>query len=105
MPLESVDSLLRSAIAERSLVSFSLHGCARVGEPHDYGLINGVPTLFFYQTGGESNSGKPLGWRRAVLGEISHLKVSDRKFAGPRPTSSGRHIQWDTLFASVHPRE
>ena len=63
MPVQSVDRLLREAIADRRLVSFTLHGRPRVAEPHDYGLIKGIATLFFYQTGGESNSGKPLGWR------------------------------------------
>jgi hypothetical protein len=103
--VESVDSLLRTAIADRRLVSFTLHGRPRVGEPHDYGISKGVATLFFYQTGGQSNSGKPAGWRRAVIGEISRLRLLDQRFAGPRPTSSGRHIQWDELFATVYPRE
>ena len=103
--MQSVDRLLRSAIAEKRCISFSFHGCARVGEPHDYGLIKGVATLFFYQTGGESKSGSPHGWRRAVIREISQLQVLEKQFAGPRPTASGRHVQWDELFASVYPRE
>jgi hypothetical protein len=103
--VKTLDDLLRRAIADKRLVSFILHGCPRIGEPHDYGLIKGVPTLFFYQTGGESNSGKPVGWRRAVIAEISELRVLDRRFAGARPSSSGRHIQWDELLATVYPRE
>jgi hypothetical protein len=79
--VESVDSLLRAAIADKRLISFTLDGRPRVGEPHDYGVIKGVPTLFFYQTGGESNSAPPRGWR------------------------SGRHTQWDELFATVSPRD
>jgi hypothetical protein len=59
--LEALDRLLRVAIAEKRLVSFTLHGRSRIGEPHDYGVIKGVTTLFFYQTAGESNSGKPIG--------------------------------------------
>jgi len=42
--------------------------------------------LFFYQTGGESRSGKPVGWRWAVPSKIS-----------PRE----RHVKWGVLFASV----
>jgi hypothetical protein len=103
--MESLDSLLRAAIADRRLISFTLHGLPRVGEPHDYGVIKGVATLFFYQTGGQSNSGKPLGWRRAVVAEIARLHLLNERFAGARPTSSGRHIEWDELFATVHPRE
>jgi hypothetical protein len=41
MPVEALDSLLRAAITEKRLVSFILHGRARIGEPHDYGVIQG----------------------------------------------------------------
>ena len=101
MPVQSVDTLLRGAIVDRRLVSFTLHGRPRVGEPHDYGIIKGIPTLFFYQTGGESNSGPPHGWRHAVIGKVSELRVLEDRFAGARPAPSGRHIKWDKLFASV----
>jgi len=63
-----------------------LSGCRRLAEPHDYGVIKGETRLFFYQTGGESRSGKPVGWRWAVLSKIS-----------PRE----RHVKWGVLFASV----
>jgi len=103
--VETVDSLLRAAIAGRRLVSFTLYARPRVGEPHDYGTIKTIPTLFFYQTGGESNSGPPRGWRHAVIEKISQLRVLDEQFPGPRPSPSGRHIQWDELFATVSSRE
>ena len=103
--MTSLDSLLRSAIADRRLVSFTLHGRPRIGEPHDYGVAGGVPTLFFYQTGGESNSGKPAGWRNAVVGEIIDLRVLDEHFAGARPAPTGRHKTWDQLYASVSRRQ
>ncbi len=96
-----MDSVLRQAIAQRRLVSFALDGRRRIGEPHDYGMIGGEPKLFFYQTGGESRSGPPIGWRWAVLSKISDLKLLDERFPGPRPAPSGRHVAWDILFASV----
>ena len=99
--MESLDSLLRSAIADRRLVSFTLQGRPRIGEPHDYGIIKGVPTLFFYQTDGESNSGPAHGWRHGVIDKVSELRVLQDRFAGARPAPSGRHIKWDKLFASV----
>jgi hypothetical protein len=103
--LQSIDQLLWTAIADRRLVSFTLHGRPRVGEPHDYGVINGVRTLFFYQTGGGSNSGKPVGWRNAVIDEISGRRVLDQRFAGTRAAPTGRHKKWDQLYASVSKRE
>jgi hypothetical protein len=100
----SVDEAIRAAIADKRLVSFELNGLPRIGEPHDYGVINGAHKLFFYQVGGRSRSGPPVGWRWAVLAEVSGLKILDRHFAGARPAPSGRHAQWDQLIATVSPR-
>jgi hypothetical protein len=83
------------------MVSFDLDGLPRVGEPHDYGINKGAPELFFYQVGGQSSSGEPLGWRTAVLSKVSGMKILEREFAGPRPAPSGRHKKWDKLIASV----
>jgi hypothetical protein len=100
-----VDSLLRTAIAEKRLIVFTLDGCRRIAEPHDYGIVGGEARLFFYQTGGESRSGRPFGWRWAVLSRVEELHLLDKQFAGSRPAPSGRHIQWDSVIASVSVRE
>jgi hypothetical protein len=100
----SVDEAIRAAIADKRLVSFELNGLPRIGEPHDYGVVNGVRKLFFYQVGGQSRSGPPVGWRWAVLSEVSDLTILERRFAGARAASSGRHAQWDELIATVSPR-
>ena len=101
--LSNVDSdqLLKRAIRELRLVAFTLKGRPRLGEPHDYGLIEGEPRLFFYQVGGESGSGSALGWRWAALSKISDLRMLDQRFGGPRPAPSGKRIKWDRLFATV----
>ena len=93
--------LLKNAINERRLVAFTLAGRPRIAEPHDYGRIEGEPRLFFYQVGGESSPGAPLGWRWAVLSKISEFRVLDKRFRGPRPVPSGKHVNWDRLFATV----
>jgi|SRR5687767_6826077 len=100
-----VDGLLRSAIQERRIVAFTLHRLHRRAEPHDYGIVGGVPKLFFYQVGGRSRSGRPVGWRWAKLEEIEHLTVLEETFAGSRATGSERHIEWTVLFATVSGRE
>ena len=102
--MERLDRLLRTAIATRRLVSFTLDGYQRIAEPHDYGIIRGVSRLFFYQLGGGSRSGKPLGWRLGDLSRMSNVRILDDRFEGPRPAPSGRHIQWDVLIATVSPR-
>ena len=98
------DEPLKTAIRERRLVAFNLDERPRLAEPHDYGLIDGEPRLFFYQIGGESRSGRALGWRWAVLSKVSELHVLDEHFRGTRPAPSGRHVNWDKLFATVSPR-
>lgn len=100
----SADELLRVAIATKRLVSFTLDGYRRIAEPHDYGLINGIGKLFFYQLRGASRSGKPLGWRWGSLSKISDVQLLDERFSGPRPAPSDRHIRWDVLIATVSPR-
>jgi GNAT superfamily N-acetyltransferase len=102
--MASADYLLRAAIAAKRLVSFTLDGCRRIAEPHDYGIIDGAGRLFFYQVRGESRSGRPLGWRWGNLSKISGVQILDERFGGPRPAPSGQHIQWDVLIATVSPR-
>lgn len=104
MKHNDLDNLLRTAIAEKRLLAFVLDERPRLAEPHDYGLIDSEARLFFYQVGGESSSGRPLGWRWAVLSKISQLQVLDQHFGGTRPVPTGRHVEWDTLFATVTPR-
>ncbi|HEY6478268.1 MAG TPA: hypothetical protein VI456_16935, partial [Polyangia bacterium] len=80
----NVDEGLRQAIGEKRLIAFDLDGCERIAEPHDYGIVDGDKRLFFYQVGGVSRSGRPLGWRWAVVARISGLRLLDERFAGPR---------------------
>ena len=95
------DKLIRTAIRQRRLVAFILDGRPRLAEPHDYGLIDGEARLFFYQVGGESRSGKPVGWRWAVLSKVSAMQMLGEHFPGPRPAPTGRHVKWDKLFATA----
>jgi hypothetical protein len=98
------DAVLLTAIADKQLVSFVLDGRLRIAEPHDYGIIAGVHRLFFFQVGGESRSGRPMGWRWGELSKMSAIQLLDRTFAGSRPTPSGRHQRWDEIIASVSVR-
>jgi hypothetical protein len=90
----SIDHLLRVAIAQKRLVTFTLMGLTRRAEPHDYGIVHGAARLFFYQVGGQSRSGPPRGWRWARVSDISNLEVLDETFTGTRPAISGRHVHW-----------
>jgi hypothetical protein len=98
---ESTEALICQAIHDRQLVAFRLDGCDRIAEPHDYGLTGGQRKLFFYQVGGTSRSGEPLGWRWGELPKIQGLRILPQGFNGPRAIPSGRHHQWERLLASV----
>jgi hypothetical protein len=39
----------------------------------------------------------------AKVDEITDLVLLDQTFPGGRPTTSGKHIQWDVLFIRVKP--
>ena len=100
-PADVVEALVCGAIWDRRLIAFDLDGVPRVGEPHDFGIIDGKRRPFFYQTGGASRSGAPLGWRWADISKMANVQLQMQRFAGPRPVPSGRHRQWDAVIASV----
>ena len=88
---QSTDELIRTAITQRRQIRFWYDGKERIAEPHDYGVIDGQRRLFFYQVGGGSQSGRPIGWRWADLRKIADLRLLDRRFPGPRAAPTGRH--------------
>jgi hypothetical protein len=95
-----IDQALRTAIADKRLITFSYQGRPRQAEPHDYGVNKGRIRLFCFQVGGESRSGKLPDWRLLEVPDIARLQITDESFAGPRAVS-GAHIDWEQLFASV----
>ena len=52
-------TLLRAAIAERRLVTFTFDGFQRKAEPHDYGILDGLPTLSSGRSGAPSRPPGP----------------------------------------------
>ena len=95
-----MDKEIRAAIANRRLLKFMYDGCFRIVEPHDYGILNGVVTLFCYQVEGQSRRGRLPDWRLFVLSKMSDADPTNEPFAGLRPVF-GDHLVWDEIFASV----
>lgn len=100
-PPNSIHDPLCAAIYTRHKISFNYQGKLRIAEPHDYGMQNGQARLLSYQTGGQSGSGGLPDWRWFDVAKMSDFKVLDETFPGNRPAPSGRHHEWDTLFARV----
>jgi hypothetical protein len=78
-------------------------GRTRIGEPHDYGMMNGKPVLLFWQTSGYSSSGGLPEWRHLPVGKITGVRPLDKTFRGGRAIQTGRHRQWDLLFIRADP--
>ena len=103
-PAPKMDKLLRQAIKEKHLIEFTFEHKPRVIEPHDYGVHKGEVKLFGYQIGGLSSEPLP-NWRWSLVNSISDLRLLDQQFPGRRPTLSGKHHQWDEIWARVEPPE
>jgi hypothetical protein len=95
-----IDRQLRTAIEQKRLIRFNYKGKPRIVEPHDYGVHKGLIKLFGYQVGGLSSEPLP-NWRWALVNSISDPCLLDQRFPGRRPSPSGRHHQWDQIFARV----
>ena len=98
------DPLLWRAIERRRLIRVVYHGKERVVEPHDHGVLKGAVQLLGYQVAGSSSRPVP-NWILMKVDEMAGLEMLEKKFAGGRPTASGKHLRWDILFIRVQPAE
>ena len=98
------DPLLLSAIEHKRMIRLVYHGKERLMEPHDHGILNGTIQLLGYQVAGASSRSLP-NWILMKVNEMEDLEVLEKTFAGGRPTTSGKHFRWDTLFIRVQPVE
>lgn len=96
------DSELVRAVRERRVVKFIYDGRERAGEPHAYGVAaTGEPLLLFFQTGGDSATRPPPGWRRFSAAKIERLVVTDAVFTGVRAGFSREDPKLVPLWAAV----
>jgi hypothetical protein len=98
------DPLLWQAIERRRMIRLVYHGKERLVEPHDHGVLNGAAQLLGYQVAGSSSRPLP-NWILMMVQEMVDLELLEKTFAGGRPTASGKHLRWDTLFIRVKPAD
>jgi hypothetical protein len=91
---------IRRAIAERRLVAFDFGPDPRVVEPHMLGIKGGAEQLLGYQVGGITSRRSAIGWRVFPLAELTHVRLLDQPFLGPRNWGS-RHTAFDTILTVV----
>lgn len=76
-----MQDVICQAIREKRLLEFQHEGQARRVAPHIYGIdAAGEEMLSCYQVWGGSD-GEPAGWLSLRLAEISHLKLTSKRFA------------------------
>ena len=102
LPDPKLDTLLRTAIRRRKLLRLHYKDRDRIVEPHDYGILDGSIKLLTFQIRG-SSSGPLPSWRMMFVAGISNASMLDETFPGGRPPPSGKHYQWEALFARVRP--
>jgi hypothetical protein len=101
-PEPNWDNLLRRAIEEKRLIQVIYHGKERIVEPHDYGIRNNTALLLAFQIAGSSSRQLP-NWILMKVDEIEGIDPLGPTFPGRRPTPSGKHLKWTTLFIRVKP--
>jgi hypothetical protein len=102
MPLLQPVPLIWTAIEQARMMRLIYHDKERILEPHDHGILNGSVQLLGHQIAGLSRRPLP-NWLLMKTDEITALELLDQTFPGGRPTSTGNHIKWDTLFTRVKP--
>lgn len=98
----AVNPLLWKAIDEKRLIRVRYKDRERIVEPHDYGIHNGLAKILGYQVAGSSSHALP-SWRWMEEHLMSNIELLNRKFAGGRPSESGKHHSWQKLFIRVKP--
>lgn len=99
-----VNPLLWKAIKEKRLIRLRYKDQERIVEPHDYGIRNGLAKILAYQVAGSSSQKLP-SWRWMEEHLMSEIELLNRRFAGGRPTKSGKHHTWEKLFIRVKPAD
>lgn len=94
----NTQAVIRTAIKERRLIEFSLHGLRRVAEPHVLGEHAGMIQVLVYQVAGETSSSRLKHWRRVVLADVVDLRLLTETFPGSR---TDRYVDWDRIELSV----
>lgn len=101
-PEQILDRQLRFAIANKRLIRFTYDGVARIAEPHDYGVREGIARLLAYQRQkGARRDQRVRGWRWLEVPKIQECVVLDDEFRGTRENAGQHHHHWDVLYARV----
>lgn len=76
-----MEFIIKQAIENKHLLTFSYHNKIRIVEPYTFGQsASGKDTLSAFQIKGGSDDSQNLCWRQFALREMKSLKLLDEKF-------------------------
>lgn len=96
-----MNSIIKIAISEKKIIKFTYNNFYRIAEPHVYGIRDNKECLLVYQIGGNSKSGKPIGWRTVFVDKMRNIEITKDIFPGLRPSPTTNHTQCDNVIAVV----
>lgn len=80
-----MSSMIRNAIANKQLLSFTYDGYPRVVEPHAYGITTkDNEALRCYQVRGSDKDGNSTGWHMMLIDKMSGVTMLEETFASAR---------------------
>ena len=76
-----MEFIIKTAIENKHLLTFSYHNKIRIVEPYSFSQsASGKDTLSAFQIEGGSDETADMCWRQFALREIKNLKLLDDKF-------------------------
>ncbi len=99
---KDMNPMICSAIRSKQVTRFYYNGGFRTVEPFCYGVsTTGHEVLRGYQTGGDSESGDPMGWKLFRVAEIASLTITNGHFDTIRPGYNPNDPAMTTIYCHV----
>ena len=97
-----MEFIIKQAIENKQLLSFSYQNKNRIVEPYTFGQSKqGKDTLSAFQIKGGSDDSQDLCWRQFSLREIKNLKLLDDKFENIREDYDPKNARMSFVYWTV----
>ncbi len=97
-----MNTVIMTAIKNKSILEFYYKGHIRIVEPHAYGITSkGNELLRAYQIDGTSDTGKVPDWRLFSVNKIENLSTTQDKFRNTRPGYKTGDSAIDEIYCEI----